>query len=96
MPDAHIKVSSFDAMILVMGSLRKPKRVKIHGNDERDYPFLVKGGEDLRLDQRVQQLFSVMNEILTQDPACCKRRLKIKTYQVRKLITSLSAFRLFQ
>lgn len=65
-----------------MSSLRKPKRLKIRGNDERDYLFLVKGGEDLRLDQRIQQLFSVMNEILLEDPNCCKRRLKIKTYQV--------------
>jgi DNA-dependent protein kinase catalytic subunit len=39
-----------------MGSLRRPKRLKIHGNDEKDYPYLVKGGEDLRLDQRVQQV----------------------------------------
>jgi DNA-dependent protein kinase catalytic subunit len=26
--------------------------------------FLVKGGEDLRLDQRLQQLFTLMNEAL--------------------------------
>ncbi len=126
-PEQHIKVSSFDATLLVMGSLRKPKRLKIRGNDERDYPYLVKGGEDLRLDQRVQQLFSVMNEILSNDvsnllsllpysinnrnennfdsvistyiicmianyqyhhqPACAKRRLKIKTYQVVPMTT---------
>jgi DNA-dependent protein kinase catalytic subunit len=84
-PDTHIKITSFDAMILIMGSLRKPKRLKIHGNDERDYPFLVKGGEDLRLDQRVQQLFSVMNQILLQDNAAAKRSLKIKTYQVQHI-----------
>jgi DNA-dependent protein kinase catalytic subunit len=81
-PETHIKVSSFSPKLLVMGSMRRPKRLKIHGNDERDYPYLVKGGEDLRLDQRVEQLFSVMNEIFVQNPACCKRRLAIKTYQV--------------
>jgi DNA-dependent protein kinase catalytic subunit len=68
--------------LLVMGSLRKPKRLKIRGNDEVDHAFLVKGGEDLRLDQRVQQLFSVMNEIFRNDPACRKRNLAITTYQV--------------
>ena len=26
------------------------------GNDEREYKFLVKGGEDLRLDQRIEQV----------------------------------------
>jgi DNA-dependent protein kinase catalytic subunit len=57
-PELHVRVSSFDPKILVMGSLRRPKRLKIHGNDEKDYPYLVKGGEDLRLDQRVQQVRS--------------------------------------
>jgi len=50
-----------------MGSLRKPKRVKMLGDNEKEYPFLVKGGEDLRLDQRIQQLFSVTNRILERD-----------------------------
>jgi DNA-dependent protein kinase catalytic subunit len=84
-PETHIRVSSFSPKLLVMGSMRRPKRLKIHGNDERDYPYLVKGGEDLRLDQRVEQLFSVMNEIFVHNAACCKRRLGIKTYQVRAL-----------
>eukprot|EP01133_Synstelium_polycarpum_P005723 gene5723-6618_t len=81
-PEMHIKISSFDTNLLVMGSLRKPKRIKIHGNDEQDYPFLIKGGEDLRLDQRIQQLFHVMNDILKRDPAASKRGLRVTTYQV--------------
>jgi len=80
--DSHIKISSFDGDTLVMGSLRKPKRLKIRGNDQRDYPYLVKGGEDLRLDQRVQQLFSVMNEIFASDAQCSRRHLTLRTYQV--------------
>lgn len=89
LPDTHIKISSFAPDLLVMGSLRRPKRLNIHGNDEKDHPFLVKGGEDLRLDQRVQQLFSVMNEILSNDPAAAKRRLAIKTYQVVPMTTKV-------
>lgn len=81
-PEFHIRISSFDSTLLVMSSLRKPKRIKIHGNDEKDYLFLVKGGEDLRLDQRVQQLFSVMNQTFVSDPACAKRGLQVHTYQV--------------
>jgi DNA-dependent protein kinase catalytic subunit len=42
--------------VLKLSSLRAPKRVTILGNDEREYKFLVKGGEDLRLDQRIQQV----------------------------------------
>ena len=41
--------------MLVLQSLRRPKRIKIIGHDEKEYSFLVKGGEDLRLDQRIEQ-----------------------------------------
>ena len=34
-----------------MSSIRKPKRITIRGDDEKEYKFLVKGGEDLRLNQ---------------------------------------------
>lgn len=68
--------------VKVMTSIRKPKRVTIRGNDEREYHYLVKGGEDLRQDQRIEQLFFLMNQVLESDPACKQRNLKIKTYQV--------------
>src|SRR5687767_5246898 len=73
--------TGFDDRILIMGSLRKPKRLVLRGSDEREYPFLVKGGEDLRLDQRVQQLFGIMNEIFAHDAAAAKRSLRIQTYR---------------
>jgi len=65
-----------------MSSLRKPKRVTIRGNDEKDYNFLVKGGEDLRQDQRIEQLFFIMNQVFRKDRACRLRKLQLKTYQV--------------
>uniref|UniRef100_A0A8C3K0S4 DNA-dependent protein kinase catalytic subunit n=1 Tax=Calidris pygmaea TaxID=425635 RepID=A0A8C3K0S4_9CHAR len=67
LPEYHAKISGFDERISVMESLRKPKRITIRGSDEQEYPFLVKGGEDLRQDQRIEQLFDVMNIILSQD-----------------------------
>ena len=42
--------------VLVLSSIRKPKRLIIRGDNEKDYMFLVKGGEDLRLDQRIEQV----------------------------------------
>lgn len=70
-----------------MESIRKPKRIVIRGSDEQDYPFLVKGGEDLRQDQRIEQLFEVMNTVLSQDAACSQRKLLLKTYQVIPMTT---------
>ncbi|XP_066575742.1 DNA-dependent protein kinase catalytic subunit isoform X2 [Amia ocellicauda] len=82
LPEYHAKITGFDERVKVMTSIRKPKRLIIRGNDEREYPFLVKGGEDLRQDQRIEQLFGVMNIILSHDAACSQRNLALRTYQV--------------
>ena len=36
--------------------MRQPKRLIVRGDDEKEYKFLVKGGEDLRMDQRIEQV----------------------------------------
>uniref|UniRef100_A0A672TSV6 DNA-dependent protein kinase catalytic subunit n=1 Tax=Strigops habroptila TaxID=2489341 RepID=A0A672TSV6_STRHB len=87
LPEYHAKISGFDERISVMESLRKPKRITIRGSDEQEYPFLVKGGEDLRQDQRIEQLFDVMNIILSQDATCRQRNMQLKTYQVIPMTT---------
>uniref|UniRef100_A0A663E401 DNA-dependent protein kinase catalytic subunit n=1 Tax=Aquila chrysaetos chrysaetos TaxID=223781 RepID=A0A663E401_AQUCH len=89
LPEYHAKISGFDERIIVMESLRKPKRITIRGSDEQEYPFLVKGGEDLRQDQRIEQLFDVMNIILSQDATCSQRNMQLKTYQVIPMTTRL-------
>lgn len=43
----------------------------------------VKGGEDLRLDERVEQLFEVMNAVMARSAACRRSRLANKTYKVQ-------------
>uniref|UniRef100_A0A3Q2CEF8 DNA-dependent protein kinase catalytic subunit n=1 Tax=Cyprinodon variegatus TaxID=28743 RepID=A0A3Q2CEF8_CYPVA len=82
LPEYHAKITGFDERVKVMSSIRKPKRLIIRGNDERDHPFLVKGGEDLRQDQRIEQLFAVMNILLSHDTSCTRRGLQLRTYQV--------------
>ncbi|KAM9024210.1 DNA-dependent protein kinase catalytic subunit [Ara ararauna] len=89
LPEYHAKISGFDERISVMESLRKPKRITIRGSNEQEYPFLVKGGEDLRQDQRIEQLFDVMNIILSQDATCSQRNMQLKTYQVIPMTTRL-------
>lgn len=70
-----------------MCSIRRPKRVVMRGDDEREHPFLVKGGEDLRQDQRIEQLFIVMNILLSQDTVCAQKHLQLRTYQVVPITT---------
>jgi DNA-dependent protein kinase catalytic subunit len=60
-PHAHERVVAVEATVLVMASKQRPKRVAMLGSSGRRHVFLVKGGEDLRNDERVQQLFALMN-----------------------------------
>lgn len=84
---SQILVFSPSSKIMVLESLRKPKRITIRGSDEQEHPFLVKGGEDLRQDQRIEQLFDVMNIVLSRDAACSQRNMQLKTYQVIPMTT---------
>ncbi|KAI6646753.1 DNA-dependent protein kinase catalytic subunit [Oopsacas minuta] len=88
-PESHACIASFDSRILVLSSLRKPKRITVRADNEREYSFLIKGGEDLRQDQRIEQLFSIMNQILDQDQACAQRNMRLRTYQVIPMTTRL-------
>ena len=48
--ERHVKIASVSARLLVLASIRRPKRITVHGSNEKEYHLLVKGGEDLRLD----------------------------------------------
>eukprot|EP00929_Paragymnodinium_shiwhaense_P072346 TRINITY_DN36721_c0_g4_i1.p1 TRINITY_DN36721_c0_g4~~TRINITY_DN36721_c0_g4_i1.p1 ORF type:complete len:4159 (-),score=1064.84 TRINITY_DN36721_c0_g4_i1:194-12097(-) len=85
-PRGHAKIIRIDPTVLVMSSKQKPKRVKILGSDEREHWFLVKAGEDLRLDARIEQLFEAMNGLLASTATA---GLKIRTYTVVPLLPDL-------
>lgn len=83
----HIKIVGFDEKLLVLHSLRLPKRITIRGHDENDYRFLVKAGEDIRQDQRIEALFSLMNDIYDNDPNCNQSNsahIAVRTYKGKK------------
>ena len=82
-PNSHVLLDCLDSDLLVMVSMRAPKRVTFHGSDQKDSRFLVKGGEDLRLDERVQLMFGVMNRALAANPQCRSRGLGMRTYKVK-------------
>ncbi|XP_008051625.2 DNA-dependent protein kinase catalytic subunit [Carlito syrichta] len=89
LPEYHARIAGFDERVKVLVSIRKPKCIVIRGHDEKEYPFLVKGGEDLRQDQRIEQLFEVMNVILSRDAACSQRDLRLRTYRVVPMTSRL-------
>lgn len=48
------------------------------GSNGNDYMFLLKGHEDLRQDERVMQLFGLVNTLLINDPETFRRNLTIQ------------------
>ena len=45
------------------------------GNNGQEYQFLLKGHEDLRQDERVMQLFGLVNSLLLSNPETLRRNL---------------------
>jgi hypothetical protein len=82
LPNSHATIASVDESMFILGSMRAPKRLKFYGSDSVEYMFLAKSGEDLRNDQRVQQVFEAMNSIFRSKPACGKCNMKINTFSV--------------
>ncbi|KAF9116461.1 phosphatidylinositol kinase- protein kinase tor1 [Mortierella sp. AM989] len=77
-----IRISSFNYVLTVMSTKQKPRKLTMRGSDGRDYTFLLKGHEDIRQDERVMQLFGLVNTLLAADPETFKRHLVIIQYSV--------------
>ena len=77
-----VKIQKFDSKLPVLPSKQHPRRMKMHGNDGREYLYLLKGHEDLRQDERVMQLFGLVNTLLSIDEQTSKKDLTIKKYPV--------------
>ncbi|CAF0950646.1 unnamed protein product [Brachionus calyciflorus] len=80
-----VYISNFEDNVLVMNSLQKPKKVTIRGTDGKLYSFLCKAKDDLRIDYRIMEFFSVVNKCLKQEPESRRRNLYIRTYAVTPL-----------
>ena len=77
-----VTISSFAPQLNVITSKQRPRKLTIHGGDGSDYVFLLKGHEDLRQDERVMQLFGLVNSLLANTPATSGRDLSIARYAV--------------
>jgi len=62
--------------------------VKRAGSNGHEYQFLLKGHEDLRQDERVMQLFGLVNSLLLSNPETLRRNL---TYVVVVAVAAAAA-----
>ena len=79
---SEIRIRSFSPLLRVITSKQRPRVVTMQGSDGLDYMFLIKGHEDLGLDERVMQLFGLVNTLLTADRDTSKLGLEIQRYAV--------------
>ena len=77
---AVVRIAHFSPVLRVIESKQHPRRLSIAGSDGKDYPFLLKGHEDLRQDERVMQLFGLVNTFLSVERSTAKSDLQISRY----------------
>ncbi|EGR30890.1 phosphatidylinositol 3- and 4-kinase family protein, putative [Ichthyophthirius multifiliis] len=77
-----IKISCFQPKLDVLFSKMHPRKLFIYGSDSKEYHFLLKGREDIRQDERVMQLFALVNRLLHNNPETEKKALNITRYSV--------------
>ncbi|KAL3272654.1 hypothetical protein HHI36_014119 [Cryptolaemus montrouzieri] len=83
-----IRIAHIHRSLEVITSKQRPRKLRIRGSNGKDYMFLLKGHEDLRQDERVMQLFGLVNTLLLKDPDTFRRNLTIQRYAVIPLNTN--------
>ncbi|XP_010936698.1 serine/threonine-protein kinase TOR isoform X1 [Elaeis guineensis] len=77
-----VTIASFAPQLVVITSKQRPRKLTIHGSDGEDHAFLLKGHEDLRQDERVMQLFGLVNTLLENERKTAEKDLSIQRYSV--------------
>jgi len=77
-----VRIAAIDPTLHVISSKQRPRRLTMYGSDGKEYTFLLKGHEDLRQDERVMQLFGLVNDLLSQNAATNSNLCKIKRFSV--------------
>lgn len=77
-----VTIKSFAPQLVVITSKQRPRKLTIHGSDGEEHAFLLKGHEDLRQDERVMQLFGLVNTLLENSRKTQEKDLSIQRYAV--------------
>lgn len=77
-----VTIGSFHESLPVISSKQRPRKLLVHGSDGLEYTYLLKGHEDIRQDERVMQLFGLVNSLLAQHHTTSRHNLSIQRYAV--------------
>ncbi|OHS99531.1 hypothetical protein TRFO_34038 [Tritrichomonas foetus] len=82
------KIESVEPIMEIMGTQQKPRVVYIHTTFGRRVKYLLKGNEDLRLDERLMQFFLLVNENFRQDRFARRYQISVNRYSIVPLTTT--------
>uniref|UniRef100_A0A8W7Q420 Non-specific serine/threonine protein kinase n=1 Tax=Anopheles coluzzii TaxID=1518534 RepID=A0A8W7Q420_ANOCL len=91
-PTQHVTIVKVMPDVVVYGTLRLPIQLTFRGSDGNEYRFLAKFGEDLRQDQRIQQLQREITHRLRWDQRCREQQLQLRTYDVVPILPNFGLF----
>ncbi|CAF1458633.1 unnamed protein product [Adineta ricciae] len=77
-----ITIRNIHSNVKIITSKQRPRKISMMGSDGFQYTFLLKGHEDLRQDERVMQLFGLVNEFLTTNEQTRHQNFNIQRYPV--------------
>ncbi|KAI5450344.1 hypothetical protein NCC49_003127 [Naganishia albida] len=72
-------ITRFDPMVDVINTKQLPRKLQMR-SDKGKFVFLLKGNEDLRQDERVMQLITLTNMLLSHNSNAFDRQLFIQPY----------------
>ncbi|GAN02379.1 hypothetical protein MAM1_0021c01822 [Mucor ambiguus] len=75
-------IDSFGSNVIVLPTKTKPKKLDLKGTNGKKYSYLFKGLEDLHLDERIMQLLTTTNGLLSENGATALRGMRARTYAV--------------
>ena len=78
----YISVVGVDVDVEVLASKTKPKKFALVGSDGKRHSYLVKGHEDLHLDERIMQFLDIVSRMLANDRPSRARALRARHYAV--------------
>ncbi|KAJ3256336.1 Serine/threonine-protein kinase smg1 [Boothiomyces macroporosus] len=80
--DEMVMIDSCFNEVKLIPTKTKPKRIQLHSSNGKSYSYLLKGHEDLHLDERIQQFIAITNQLLQSESPTSSRELNARTYSV--------------
>lgn len=81
-------INKLEPTMVVAGGVSAPKILTVVASNGERYKQLVKGGDDLRQDAIMEQVFAAVSSLLKEHRATRQRNLGIRTYKVLPLTSS--------